>query len=225
MMKTYYTKKHNSPMVLLIAFMAMAVFNSCTKDEVKPVLADGTSTVVIDLPGDVGSTISSGFRTIYFSFAGNAKVDSSQKNSAAWDIAFAREYNSYIGINNGTNTASYGYGGPGKGAIMVVNHSYDQVTEAPSDADFISKGVNSVGWDPGNGNGWYFYDIKTHIAVPIKGRTYVLKTADGKYAKMDMVSMYKGNPAVVTDLNWPAPYFTFRYYVQQDGSRNLSTKN
>lgn len=210
---------------LLIALAVVAAFSSCTKDKVKPQLQDGSSTVVTDLPGDVGSTINTGFKTFYFSFATDSKVDSTAKKSTAWDISFAREYNSYVGINNGSNEGSYGFGGPGKGAIMAVSQTYDSVKEAPSDADFQSKGVTSVGWDPGNGLGWYFYDLKTHIAVPVKGRTYVLRTADGKYAKLELVSMYKGAPAVVTDLNWPSPYFTFRYYVQQDGSRNLSTKN
>lgn len=211
--------------VLLAAMAAVTAFSSCTKEQVKPQLEDGSSTVVTDLPGDVGSTINTGFKTFYFSFSTNAKVDTSAKKTTSWDISFAREYNSYVGINSGTNETSYGFGGTGKGALIIVNQAYGQVKEAPSDADFTSKGVNSVGWDPGNGSGWYFYDLKTHIAVPVKGRTYVLRTAEGKYAKLELVSMYKGAPAVVTDLNWPSPYFTFRYYVQQDGSRNLSTKN
>jgi hypothetical protein len=211
--------------ILFIAFAAVTTFSSCTKEQVKPQLEDGSSTVVADLPGDVGSTINTGFKTFYFSLSANTKVDTSAKKTTSWDLSFAREYNSYVGINSGTNEASNGYGGTGKGALIAVNQAYDQVKEAPSDADFTSKGVTSVGWDPGSGSGWYFYDLKTHIAVPIKGRTFVLRTAEGKYAKLELVSMYKGAPAVVTDLNWPSPYFTFRYYVQQDGSRNLSTKN
>ncbi|MNX47280.1 hypothetical protein D3C86_778310 [compost metagenome] len=109
--------------------------------------------------------------------------------------------------------------------MVVVNQAYDAVKTAPSDDEFVKNGVNEVGWDPGNGDGWYFYELNTHIAVPVKNRTYVLKTADGQYAKLQLISMYKGAPATVSDLNWPAPYFTFRYYVQQDGSRNLSTKD
>ena len=224
MMKTH-TNNHNPLKMLLIAFTVIAAFSSCTKSEVKPQLADGSSTVVTDLPGDVGSTVASGFKTFYFSFTSNAKVDSSQKQTANWDISFAREYNSYVGINSGTDSASYGLGGPGQGAMVQVNQAYDQVTTAPSDDVFNKNGITSAGWDPGNGTGWYFYDLNTHIAVPIAGRTFVLRTATGKYAKLQLVSMYKGAPAVVTDLNWPAPYFTFRYYVQQDGSRNLGTKN
>lgn len=217
--------KYNYIKTLSIALAAVLMISSCTKDEVKPQLQDGKSTVVNDLPGDVGKTVSTGFKTFYFSFATNAKVDSTQKLTSQWDIAFAKEYNSYVSINNATNDASFGFGGTGKGGMIAANKAYDQVTQAPSDDDFNKSAITAAGWDSGNGNGWYFYDLKTHFAIPVKNRTYVLRTADGKYAKLEMVSMYKGAPAVVTDLNWPAPYFTFRYYVQQDGSRNLSTKD
>ncbi|MBB6107947.1 HmuY protein [Mucilaginibacter lappiensis] len=219
------TMKYNYFKTLLIAVTSTLLISSCTKDQVKPQLQDGKSTVVNDLPGDVGKTISTGFKTFYFSFSTNAKIDSGQKKTSQWDIAFAKEYNSYVSINSGTNDASYGFGGTGKGKMVAVNKAYDQVTQAPADDEFAINGITATGWDSGSGNGWYFYDLKTHLAVPVKNRTYVLVTADGKFAKLEMVSMYKGAPAVVTDLNWPAPYFTFRYFVQQDGSRNLSTKD
>nr|WP_121274205.1 HmuY family protein [Pedobacter schmidteae] len=211
-----------------VAILAMlTVMASCTKEEIKPVLEDGLSTVVKDIPGDVGNTVggTKPFEIFYFSLKTGAKVDKSKLLTADWDLAFAKEYNSYVSVNNGTNDQSYGFGGPGKGGMVVVNQAYDAVKTAPSDEAFTTNGITAAGWDSGNGNGWYFYELNTHIAVPIKNRTYVLRTAEGKYAKLQMVSMYKGAPATVTDLNWPAPYFTFRYYVQQDGSRNLSTKD
>lgn len=211
----------------LSAFFLIVTMASCTKDEIKPQLEDGKSSIIKDLPGDVGNTVGSGkdFVPFYFSFKTGAKVDDSKKVSADWDIAFAKEYNSYVSINNATDSKSFGFGGTGKGAMITVNQAYDQVKQAPSDAEFTSNGITAAGWDPGSGNGWYFYDLGTHIAVPVKNRTYVLRTADGKYAKLQLISMYKGAPATVSSLNWPAPYFTFRYYVQQDGSRNLSTKD
>lgn len=220
-MKFNYLKQ-----ALVLALLAtMAI--SCTKDEIKPDLEDGKSTVVKDLPGDVGNTVGGAkpFEIFYFSFKTNGKVDKSKLLTAEWDIAFAKEYNSYVSPNNGLNNQSYGFGGPGKGALIIVNQAYDAVKTAPSDEEFAKNGIDAVGWDPGNGNGWYFYELNTHIAVPVKNRTYVLRTAEGKYAKLQLISMYKGAPATVSDLNWPAPYFTFRYYVQEDGSRNLSTKD
>jgi hypothetical protein len=221
--------KINQPIVFkaVITLTLFITLSSCTKEEVKPVLQDGKSIVVNDLPGDLENTVGSGkpFTPFYFSLAKNGKVDSTQRKTAAWDIAFAKEYNSYVSINNGSDGSSLGAGGPGVGALIAVNQAYENVTTAPSDEEFSNNGITAAGWDSGNGNGWYFYDIKTHLAVPIKNRTYILRTAGGKYAKLQLVSMYKGAPAVVTDLNWPAPYFTFRYYLQQDGSRNLATKD
>ncbi len=212
--------------LIAISCVGMATA-SCTKEEVKPVLQDGKSTVINDMPGDVGNTVGSGkpFNPVYFSLVTGSNVDSSKRKSADWDIAFAKEYNSYLSVNSGGNQASFGYGGPGKGMLMMVKQNYNSVKTAPSDDEFVKAQINSAGWDSGSSSGWYFYDLNTHIAVPIKNRTYIIKTADGKFAKLELVSMYKGAPSVVTDLNWPAPYFTFRYYVQQDGSRNLSTND
>lgn len=220
-MKSNYVNK-----ALVLAFLAIAGV-SCTKKEIKPELEDGKSTVVKDLPGDVGNTVGGAkpFEIFYFSFKSNVKIDPTKVLTADWDIAFANEYNSTISVNNGANKNSYGFGSSGKGALMVVNKAYDEVKTAPSDAEFANKGVDFSGLDQGDDNGWYFYEMNTHVAVPVKNRTYVLKTAEGKYAKLQMISMYKGAPAVVTDLNWPAPYLTFRYYIQQDGSTNLSTKD
>ena len=211
----------------ILSLALIALLGSCSKDEEKPDLQDGKSIVVSDLAGDIGNTVGSGkpFAPVFFSFSTNAIVDSSRKQSADWDIAFAREYNSYLSVNNGSSSASFGSGGPGRGALLVVNQNYNNVSTAPSDEEFTRNGIDAAGWDSGNGNGWYFYDLNTHIAVPIKNRTYILRTADGKYAKLELVSMYRGAPSVVTDLDWPAPYLTFRYFVQQDGSRNLSTKD
>lgn len=215
-------KSLTSCFLLLLSILTMA---SCTKKEIKPELEDGKSVVIKDLPGDVGNTVGSGkpFEPFYFSLKTAAKVAPSEKLSASWDLAFAREYNSYVSINNGTDENSLGFGGPGKGAMLVVNQAYDQLKAAPSDAEFTNNGITSTGIDVGNGNGWFFYEMNTHIAIPVKNRTFVIRTADGKYAKLELISMYKGAPKVVSDLNWPAPYFTFRYFFQNDGSRNLST--
>lgn len=210
-----------------LVLLSILTLSACTKKEIKPELEDGKSTVVKDLAGDVGNTVGSGkpFEPFYFSMKTAAKVPASEKLTASWDLAFAKEYNSYVSINNGTDANSLGFGGPGKGAMMVVNQAYAQLKTAPSDAEFTANGISSTGIDVGNGNGWFFYEMNTHIAVPVKNRTFVIRTADGKYAKLELISMYKGAPAVVSDLNWPAPYFTFRYFLQTDGSRNLSTKD
>ena len=210
---------------ILVLLLSTAIFASCTKEEVKPELDDNKSTVIRDLAGDVGNTVGGGqeFETFYFSLKTGLKVDPAKKLTAEWDIAFTKEYNALIVANNGTVQGTPGFGGNGNGSIVIVEKAYNQVTQAPSASEFEDKQIPSFGWDAGNGVGWFFYDLKTHIAVPVKNRTFIIKTADGKYAKLEMVSMYKGAPTTVSDLNWPAPYFTFRYYLQEDGSANLRT--
>lgn len=216
--------KLKSAGLLLVVMLGLS---ACTKDEVKPDLEDGKSKVIMDLPGDVGKTVGAGvdFDPLYFSFKTGAKVAASEKLTAGWDLVFAKEYNSFVSINNGKDDKSLGFGGPGKGAMVVVNKAYNEVSTAPADAEFTNNGITGTGWETGNGNGWFFYELKTHIAIPVKNKTFVLRTAEGKYAKLEIISMYKGAPATVSDMKWPAPYFKFRYYVQEDGSRNLSTKD
>ncbi|RAJ06653.1 heme-binding HmuY-like protein [Chitinophaga skermanii] len=223
---------------LIIGFSSFIV--ACSKDNSDPVPSTDLSTFVYDMPADTGASMGGSvdgktqrpFYTITFQFSTQNKqvirnkVDStSLLQKGDWDIAFTKEYNSYVVTNNGTVAGTPGYGGPGKGRLVIVEKPYDQVIEAPAEDVFQRDGLAGVGWDNGNGLGWFFYSLNNHICVPIKNRTYVLKTAEGKYAKLELLNIYKGNPKVVTDLFWPSPYITFRYYVQADGSRNLkSTK-
>ena len=208
---------------------------SCKKEDnnvAKTNYEDGVSTVIYDLAGDTEASVADGvegkerrpFKTFYFKLGTKLQSwDSSAANrkSNSWDLAFTEVYNALVYVNNGSVNGP-GSGGPGKGMIMAVDSPYSAVTTAPLEESNLSF----VGWDgypqPYN-TGWYFYSLSTHLAIPIKNRTFVLRTAEGKYAKLELINVYQGNPPAVTDLYWPAPYFTFRYYVQEDGSRNLKT--
>lgn len=220
----------------LLFSLTILCFSSCTKEQVKPQLEDGKSIVVQDLAGDLGASMADGidgkvkrpFLDWYFNLRTKEQLKDTLKyaKTTNWDIGFTGIYNSMIVINNGENPKSPGYGGAGKGLIIALEKSYAEVTEAPSLEEMKTKNLSFAGWDaypqPDN-RGWYFYDMRTHISIAVKGRTFVLLTADGKFAKLEMKSIYKGNPLTVSDLHWPAPYFTFRYFIQEDGSRNLKT--
>ena len=214
------------------------LITACSKDKTSPDLTDTKSVTVQDMPGDLGASMGDDvdgkekrpFYSITFRFSDKqtrmikTTADSLQYlKNADWDLAFTKEYNSYVVTNNGTIAGTPGYGGPGVGRMIIVEKPYDQVFEAPADAEFAQKGIAGVGWDSGNGYGWYFYSLSNHICVPVRNRTFIVKTASGKFAKLALLNIYKGNPPVVTDLFWPAPYLTFKYFVQEDGSRNLRT--
>lgn len=151
-----------------------------------------------------------------------------------WDIAFTGEMNSTIFLNNGRNTMGPSTGSPiRKSSLIMYEYGYDFMNEAPEDEFFDSRPADnlliSYASQFGSGvNAWYQLG-STSIAKPYPYRAYYLRLeqADGSYlyGKMQLISMYKGAPEVLTDPNWPSPFMTFRYFIQKDGSRNLKTKN
>lgn len=194
---------------------------------------------VKDLPGSVGNTFESGHIPIFFNLQDHAVVNTqdaegvwltlpeakAQDNN--WDVCFSGVYNSYITFNNGDIEDTPGYGGTGKGGMVVLDALFDELDEAPSDEAFdtFMTEQTSSGWHdwPLGHKGWYFYSLQSHIMSAISGVTIVIRTGDGKFAKLEMKTLYLGNPESPT-VNTPTPYFTFRYFLQEDGSRNLSTR-
>lgn len=223
-----------------ICYILLLALSACSKnDEPAPSLEDGKSTVIYNLAGDTKASMMEGidgkqkrdFYTFLFHLDGKRQIwlrpgaDSSAMKSNTWDLAFSGPYNSLVSINNATQKDNPGYEGPvTKTAIMMLNMAYEALTTAPDDATFNDNKLTTIGEASSqHAHGWYTYDAKSHIMKPYKNRTYALRLANGKYAKLQLLSVYKNNPPVVTDLFWPAPYLTFRYFVQQDGSRNLRT--
>ena len=135
--------------------------------------------------------------------------------STAWDLAFR---GTTILVNGGAS-------GPGDGAAAVLaDTTFEAVSEAPPDDAFVTdRGVENdeTAIPGGSGNGWYDYDFVTGVVSP-RPVVIALRTADGRYAKMEVLSYYRGAPE--PDALDPAEGFrtyTFRYLFQPDGSRQL----
>jgi hypothetical protein len=123
-----------------------------------------------------------------------------------------------------------GKSGPGTAAAQIVSTGFDDLLEAPADG-YVTDG-DSYAIPTGANNGWYTYTGAApsgpqHAILPIAGKTIVVKTANGKYAKIQVLSYYKGNPNTSTvdfaDLSKRplGGYYTIRYMIQADGSRKL----
>jgi len=225
----------------LFSTLILLAFTSCNKDEdTRPSLEDGKSTVIYDLPGDTEASVGDGvdgkearpFYTFLYRFKDQRQIwiknqsDSTRwLKTADWDMAFTGSYNSEIFINNAAYEFNPGYEGEATHtAVVLLRQSYESVTMAPSDEKFDNSEINKIGWASSeNSEGWFNYSANTHIMQALPNRTYAIRLPNGKYAKLQLINAYKGNPPAVTNLNWPAPYYTFRYYVQQDGSKNLNT--
>jgi len=223
-----------------LCFMAVLSIAGCGKDENPPspkgpqggdqnpgetrvsqyVVKDSRNIYHIsNLPGNATS---SGGTPVFYSFTTHDIVDSAKVLTDEWDICFDNIYNSFVTANNPDKTTPPGPDGAGRGALVVVLKPFDQVTEAPSDEVFAASDSYAA-WDgfPAGHVGWYNYEMDTHIMRTIAGRTIVIRTAKGKYAKLEMLSLYKDNPENPTRSS-PIPFITGRYWVQEDGSRNLA---
>ena len=192
---------------VILATILVLILNSCASDD-NPVQASLEAKQISNLyaPADVrdyqtGQIIEER-EFVYFSFDSEGVVTQGDN----WDIAFK---GTTIIVNGGIH-------GNTQAAAAIVLGTFDEITEV-SDATEFKQDTEIINAIPtGSGNGWYNYNPANHDITPIPGRIILIKTHDGKYAKMEVLSYYKdmtANPAT-EDYS----YYTFNYVYQDNGS-------
>jgi hypothetical protein len=135
----------------------------------------------------------------YFDFSRGALVE--DPAPLEWDVAFRR----FNVITNGGE----GFAGQG-GAIDLGEVPFASVTRVPTDGYQTSVSRR----DSANAafDRWYDYGFSSHLLTP-KPRVYALRTADGRFAKLEILSYYCPGalPGCVT----------FRYVYQGAGGPDL----
>lgn len=122
---------------------------------------------------------------------------------AAWDLAVRRFH---VVTNGGPSFA-------GRAGALAVPSPLRQVVEAPAEGYAATEG--SLPGEPSNPalERWYRYSFFAHTLEP-KDVSYVVRTSEGRYAKLRILSYYC--PGAV------AGCLTFAYAYQGDGSRRLA---
>ena len=147
----------------------------------------------------------------------NKVIDNTDSATTKWDIGFRGT----TIITNGGNS------GPGTGAAFVYVGTYSDLATIPTDSTFRADNApTSYAIKTGSGNGWYSYNGATQLITPIPGRILVIRTATGKYAKIEIQNYYKGGvtpdaTASDNDKLMKQRYYTFRYTFQSDGSKKF----
>lgn len=218
--------------ILAAAVFATVVFTSCDKDETPAPPADpnafsvstsGNITTVKNLPADTiiglttqGQPYGTG-KYSFFSLETGQWISNSDSATTKWDLAFA---GTTIRVNNATS-------GPGTGGAFVYVGTFDALTSVPVDSTFrIDNHPVSYAITKGSGRGWYNYDGANNLLTPIPGRVLVIKTANGKYAKVEILNYYKGGvtPSATASDNIKINeqrYYSFRYRFQGNGTLNF----
>lgn len=219
--------------VVLIA--GFAGLSSCSKNDATPVLQ---ATIYSNLPADPatsfnptnGAPIGKTGKFTLFSFSTGAVVANSDSATSKWDIGFN---GLTIIVNSGTS-------GPGTAAALVQDGVFENLKTAP-DAGYKTDNVASkselygqsgssnlaiptTANAPSNNvsvsNGWYSYNISTHVITATAGKVIVVKTAGGKYAKLEILNYYKDAPDSPSMTSLP-DYYKFAYVYQPNGSKSF----
>ena len=145
---------------------------------------------------------------VYFSFATGDVVEvEDAENSDAWDIGFKL---TQVKLNGGIS-------GPGMGSVvMLTETTFEAVTAAPADG-YREDTEDTLAIVPQSEKGWYIYTgPPTHWILPLEDRVFVIKAADGTFAKVQFVGYYKDN-----ENKQDSGFVTFAYVHQPDGNSNF----
>lgn len=193
---------------LLISLLAVTANPSFSKDK-----SEGTKTVTINnLPADIPVVTTAGKpahytdRFTFFSFKTGKTVPNTDSLTAKWDIGFK---GTTIIINGGKLRK-------GQGGITIGEGTFDQFLTVSDTLNFAVDSEESLALQSGSGNGWYSYSMTTHEILPIKNKILIIKTGEGKYAKVEILSYYKDQ-----DSANETRYYTFRYNYQPNGSKSF----
>ncbi|WP_422090714.1 HmuY family protein [Tenacibaculum ovolyticum] len=125
-----------------------------------------------------------------------------------WDIAFR---GTIILVNGGgvtgiTNEPER----TGTASLVLLENTFSDVKEVPSDANFRQDAANVLALPKST---WYSYNPTDHSINPVTGKIIVVKTIDGNYAKMEVLSYYKDMDSSnsADPENSGAQYYTFNY--------------
>ena len=190
---------------LLLATGALALA-SCSKDDDTTTVTPAAQAQTVNSLSAAGTASATGQpipakHYTFYSLADNKQIAYTDSNSTKWDVAFR-------GTNVLTNGGS---SGPGQGGAKVHTGTFESLTTAET-TGYSVDAVSALATA-----GWYSYNATTHVVTPVAGRILAIRTATGKYAKMEVMSYYQNAPAAPTSAS-SSGYYTFRYVYQPNGT-------
>ncbi len=153
----------------IFAIMMILFFTSCKKDNID------SSPVTVNTKDFLVNGDPSGGNYNFFSFETATEITPADSATNKWD--FAMRFETFIVNSNAS--------GPGNAGVQIVNQAFDAVTSAPAtgyryDTTVSQKAIK--------GADWYNYNPTTRSFSPIAGKTFIFRTATGKYAKLEVLS-------------------------------------
>ena len=152
------------------ALSGILILTSCSKDKTD------TPVTIVTKTDSIKVNFSAIAPFTFFSFKNDAIVANSDSATTKWD--FGLRFTTFI-----LNSNAYG---PGNAAAILQNSIYANVTSAPEtgygyDTTKTQKGIKD--------GSWYDYNPATHAFTPKAGKTFIFRTADNYFVKMELQSV------------------------------------
>lgn len=186
--------------LLMIGSAAIILFTACKKDnETAPQPAIETTTTV-------KVNFSPVTPYVFFNFKNNEVVANADSATAKWD--FAVRLTTFL-VNSNTS-------GPGAVGVIMQDGVFDNITTAPASGYAYDTARTKLAIKDGS---WYDYNNTTHAFVPKAGKVFLFRTADNKYAKMEILEAFYDPFGGMTPekIN-----YKIRFVYQADGSTSLT---
>ena len=125
-------------------------------------------------------------------------------DASAWDVGIKRHR---LVVNGGE-------GFVGGGGVQRANVLFGDLSEAPAagyDRSHVTGGGDTIN---ATLDDWYSYDFFSHLLEPIPDAIFVVRTAEGNYAKLRVLSYYCPGPE--------PGCLTIEFTVQGNGSTQLN---
>jgi hypothetical protein len=185
---------------LLVIAAILFVLSSLDRPELPTRAPDPPRPQVLGdtLVGPIVTTVDASDQRAWVRFQFSQASVVEEVDPLGWDLAFRR--NRII--------ANGGPGFAGRGGIRDVGEiSFTEVVELPEEGYLPNRGVTDT-LNPAIEK-WYDYGFTTHLLTP-KPRVYAVRTADGRYVKLAILSYYcpGARPGCLT----------FRWVWQGDGT-------
>ncbi|HWR33508.1 MAG TPA: HmuY family protein [Chitinophagaceae bacterium] len=157
--------------IIYAAAATALFFAACSKDK----------TAVIPLPATVKTksitvNFSPSSSFTFFSFRDTTIVANSDSATNKWDF----------GLRLTTFLVNSNASGPGNAGVILQDAVYENVIAAPSAGYAYDTTSSQRAIKDGS---WYDYNPATHSFIPKAGKTFIFRTADGHYAKMELLSV------------------------------------
>jgi len=208
---------HNTLKIFLFVFAFVFILSSCQNNDDEPAPPLEAQTVT-DLAADPPTSVNSQGRPVgtgkytFYSLKDNQVIENTDSLTNKWDIAF----NSTTIIINGGAVRT------GEGGAYIFTGFFDELTEIPEGQEFATDNSETdLAIPTGSGTGWYNYNRSTNVVSPIPGRVLVIRTAEGNYAKVEILSYYKSAPAEPNGFTDESRYYTFKFIYQPNGTKKF----